>query len=505
MVRHPSIRRRNGAARMFFVALAVSAPAAVAISTSSPVQAEDPADPTVSLVAPDRIVVESYNGRVWSDLGLRVKVADGPLEIWSQRPSYSQPVVTTVKKPSGDVTLPTGRNASLGEIDRFVRLTFTSLSDPGAAPFVRRIDACLGTESFRTDPDGAFKSPYPRGCYYNPYSIGAVQGIPAGWSGTVGNPYEGTRMRLAPGRYKVQADIAGAYADALGLTADQRSEVLRVVVKKVNYDDECRGECRRTSGTDPDLTPAHSEPTGPGVGSADALPDGTPVPDLRSLPAFGIEVNRKGTQLRFAANVWNGGTGDLVVDGFRRGDRRIMDAYQYFIDSDGHQVAYEPVGTMEWDPAPTHQHWHFTDFATYRLLKADRTRAVRSGKEAFCLANTDAVDLTGEGANWSVGYDDLGSVCGGLESESIREVLAAGWGDTYAQYRAGQAFPIKNLPDGVYFIEVAANPENNLIESDTTNNTSLRKIKLRTNARGERKVKVFPVGIINENGLFGGY
>ena len=106
-----------------------------------------------------------------------------------------------------------------------------------------------------------------------------------------------------------------------------------------------------------------------------------------------------------------------------------MDAYQYFLDEDGDQVAYQEVGTMVWHPAPSHNHWHFNDFATYELLNEDKTRAVRSGKESFCLANTDAVDLTGEGAAWEAYEEDLGSVCGGYEIRSIREVLSAGWGE----------------------------------------------------------------------------
>jgi hypothetical protein len=158
---------------------------------------------------------------------------------------------------------------------------------------------------------------------------------------------------------------------------------------------------------------------------------------------------------------------------------------------------------MEWDPDPTHRHWHFTDFATYRLLNADQSTAVVSGKEAFCLANTDAVDMTGTGAKWTVSYDDLGSVCGGHSSESIREVLASGWGDTYAQYRAGQAFAIKDVPDGTYYIQVLANPEGNLIESDDTNNSSLREIQLGHNKAGERTLKVLPVGLVDETNQFG--
>ena len=176
-----------------------------------------------------------------------------------------------------------------------------------------------------------------------------------------------------------------------------------------------------------------------------------------------------------------------------------MDAYQYFLEPDGTQVAYQQVGTMVWHPAPSHHHWHFNDFATYELLNADKTRAVRSGKESFCLANTDAVDLTVDGAAWDGYQEDLGSVCGGYETQSIREVLSSGWGDTYTQYRAGQSFPIKNLADGIYWVRVLANPDGTLIETDTTNNESLRKVRIYTNRHGERRVKVAPVGIVDES------
>lgn len=125
-----------------------------------------------------------------------------------------------------------------------------------------------------------------------------------------------------------------------------------------------------------------------------------PKPALRSLPAWdiGISDGEDGDvpgkdYMVFSANVWNSGPAPLVVDGFRTPGKDLMDAYQYFHDAAGKQVGYSPTGTMEWDPRVGHEHWHFTDFASYRLLRADQKEIVRSGKEAFCLANTDGIDL----------------------------------------------------------------------------------------------------------------
>ncbi|MFF4229501.1 lysyl oxidase family protein [Streptomyces sp. NPDC001820] len=228
-----------------------------------------------------------------------------------------------------------------------------------------------------------------------------------------------------------------------------------------------------------------------------------PKPDLRSLPAWdiGISDGEDGDvpgkdYMVFSANVWNAGPAPLVVDGFRSPGKDLMDAYQYFYDAAGKQVGYSPTGTMEWDPRVGHEHWHFTDFASYRLLGADQKEIVRSGKEAFCLANTDAIDYTVKNANWHPGNTDLSTACGQQSSLSVREVLDVGSGDTYTQYRPGQSFDVTDLPNGTYYIQVIANPEKRLYESNLNNNVALRKVVLSGTA-GARKVTVPPHELIN--------
>lgn len=232
-----------------------------------------------------------------------------------------------------------------------------------------------------------------------------------------------------------------------------------------------------------------------------AVPD-VPKPDLRSLPAYGITIAEGDAgapgkdHLAFSANVWNAGPAQLVVDGFRAPGKALMDAYQYFYDASGKQVGYTPTGTMEWDPRPGHEHWHFTDFASYRLLKADRKETVRSGKEAFCLANTDAVDYTVKNANWHPGNTDLSTACGQESSISVREVLDVGSGDTYTQDLPGQSFDITGLANGTYYIQVLANPEKRLKETDLGNNSALRKVVL-GGRPGARTVTVPAHGLVD--------
>ncbi|MET9482376.1 lysyl oxidase family protein [Streptomyces sp. NPDC006638] len=246
----------------------------------------------------------------------------------------------------------------------------------------------------------------------------------------------------------------------------------------------------------PALRPHAKRPTG-----AAKVPD-VPKPDLRSLPAWdiGISDGEDGDipgkdYMVFSANVWNAGPAPLVVDGFRSPGKELMDAYQYFYDARGKQVGYTPTGTMEWDPRVGHEHWHFTDFASYRLLSADRSEIVRSGKEAFCLANTDAIDYTVKNANWHPNNTDLSTACGQQNSVSVREVLDVGSGDTYTQYRPGQSFDVTDLPNGRYYIEVIANPEHHLQETNLKNNAALRKVLL-TGKSGTRKATAPPIDLI---------
>ena len=121
---------------------------------------------------------------------------------------------------------------------------------------------------------------------------------------------------------------------------------------------------------------------------------------------------------------------------------------------------------------------------------------MRSGEEAFCLANTDAIDMTAKNALWRIPLDSLSSVCGTVSSTFIRETLQVGYGDTYRQFRPGQSFDITDLPNGTYYIRITANPLGRLAEVTAANNTSLRKIVLKGSA-GHRSVDVPPYDAVD--------
>jgi hypothetical protein len=203
------------------------------------------------------------------------------------------------------------------------------------------------------------------------------------------------------------------------------------------------------------------------------------LPDLAALPAWGIQsaVDEHGhDQLQFSATVWNSGPAPLVVDGFRGRGQDLMDAYQNFYRG-AQRVGYRKVGSFEYDARPGHEHWHFRDFAAYTLVSTAGPRTVRSDKESFCLAPTDAEDLTVPGALWRPMVTGFSS-CGTRSSLSLREAMPVGWGDTYVQTLPGQSFDITGVPNGSYVIKVRANPYGRLLERSRRNNVSLRRVTL---------------------------
>jgi hypothetical protein len=431
--------------------------------------------------------VEDYG--VDLDLGTHVVAGNAPIEVRATRASYSSPVVATqyVRGKPGR-TLPKGTVGDFSGLGKFLHVTLTDAA--GKKVLDRDQTLCLNGEGSRTRPDAPATSPYPDGCTANPFTQGAVWGLQSGWSTRTfagGDP-----VKLAIGKYKATVTVNKAYRDFFGIAAKDAAVSLNVTVRKAEGASGSALKARSAA-----LTPNASRPTG-----KPSVPKG-PKPDLRPVPAWGIVVapGEDGTPdagkdfLQFSATVWNAGPSPLVLDGFRRQGKGLMDAYQYFYDEKGKQVGYQNTGTLEWDARDGHHHWHFTDFARYSLLNAEQTEVVRSQKEAFCLAATDVIDYTVKNANWHPDNTDLHTACGDQGSLSVREVLDVGSGDTYVQSLPGQSFDITNLANGTYYIEVTANPERRLYEASTKNNVALRQVVL-GGTKHHRTVKVLPVGVI---------
>jgi hypothetical protein len=406
-------------------------------------------------------------------------------------------------------------------LDKFLHIALTDAA--GKKVYDQDQTFCPNSwETARTTPDAPARSPYPDACNDHPFTLGAVWGIQAGWSANtasqsgVGGPGTPQQFDVPDGAYTATVSVNKPGMAAFGIPADKATASVKVSVK-TEVPPPGKGGAAAAAARKKGLAgPAGTllKPAAKPAAVTTKIPAG-PKPDLRAVPALGIEINDgsegkasgsgqpvakadepKTQYLAFSANVWNGGDSPLVVDGFRTPGADVMDAYQYFFDAKGKQVGSMKTGTMEYDAREGHQHWHFRDFARYSLLSADKKEVVRSQKEAFCLAATDAIDLTLKSVNFRPTNTNLHTACGSETALSIREALDIGWGDTYAQFRPGQSFDITGLQNGTYYIQVVANPEKHLIESNLNNNTSLRKVVL-GGEPGSRTVTVPPYELID--------
>ncbi|MFF3328618.1 lysyl oxidase family protein [Streptomyces sp. NPDC002888] len=543
----------TGAALTVVVAGAAAAPNAGAQQSATP------GTPKMKLIAASKsVTLDRYEGNagVYLDLGTYLQVDNAPLEFKVTRKSYKDPVVAQQILRNGTRTqvknLPAGLVKDFSGLPGFMELSIKNAAGKEVSKTTGTY--CPNNAAGRIRPDAPATAKYPESCPTNPWTLGSVWGVEKGWASNTSTVDYDKPVNLKAGSYTAKATVAKKYRDLFGIPNDQVT--IKLTVREIKDDEGEGGTGSRSSmshhgsghsahgaqsghaghhygprGADaptpgalshalearglahhlgdgpghtdgsriaPALKPATKRPTGRA-----GVPANVPKPDLRSLPAWDISVTdgedgdiAGKDYLAFSANVWNAGPAPLVVDGFRKPGAELMDSYQYFYDAKGKQVGYAPAGTMEWDPRVGHEHWHFTDFASYELLSADQTKKVRSGKEAFCLANTDAVDYTVKNANWHPYNTDLSTACGEHSAISVREVLDVGSGDTYTQYRPGQSFDITGLANGTYYIKVTANPAKRLQETNLKNNVSLRKVTL-GGTSGARTVKVAPVGLVN--------
>jgi Lysyl oxidase len=456
------------------------------ITATAPEAAAAPGSPSLRLLAAQdrvRLVRRSHREPVSLNLGVYVASVGGAFELHVGRADYDSPIEASQVVGGVDVPLPDSAIDGFNGLKDFTTTTLTNADGEVKSRLMSTWCPAAYTRG-RVNGSGPLVDPFPAyGCPYNPFTIGTVMGVARGWAAALVDPYGGyygaptvdpSYARVPDGTYAATVSIRQPFRTLFGISDEDAS--VGVSVKVVTR------RCRRCGIGG---TPRGAAPERPAAAPRDVPTDLTPnpatLPDLIPLPAsqMFVEHQRGHDYLIFGATVWNAGPAPMVVEGFRRPDSDTMDAWQYFFDHHGHPVGKAPVGGMEYDRRPGHQHWHFEQFARYTLTDADKTAVVRSHKEAFCLAPTDPIDLLAPSAVINPYPIGLSSACGDAGAIWVRESLPAGWGDTYFQYLPGQSFDVTDLPNGRYFVEVLADPQGSIFESDTTNDVSYRRIILR--------------------------
>ena len=107
--------------------------------------------------------------------------------------------------------------------------------------------------------------------------------------------------------------------------------------------------------------------------------------------------------------------------------------------------------------ASCHNHFHFTHYATYKLIDANTGFVWKSAKRGFCMLDTDPYNTNNGDGTWNY------RSCGTTQLHG-NQGISAGWADTYVFKLGGQYFVLDGgdgqpvVPPGNYIIEVHVNP-----------------------------------------------
>ena len=145
----------------------------------------------------------------------------------------------------------------------------------------------------------------------------------------------------------------------------------------------------------------------------------------------GLVVSGTRRLLRFTTETRNVGTADLVL----------------------RSPANNPLFTY----APCHGHYHFNNFAEYRLLNSAGQQIAIGQKVGFCLED---VSRWNSAANSRAQYN--------CDYQGIQ----AGWADLYSRNLPGQWIDITGVAAGTYVLEIRLDTANRIDEANETNNTA---------------------------------
>ena len=165
--------------------------------------------------------------------------------------------------------------------------------------------------------------------------------------------------------------------------------------------------------------------------------------------------------LRFASATANLGAGVLHMIPERSPDDGRIPTWQR-VWTDSHQFLDHRTGSFTFHE--DHDHFHLDGFEQYRLLTLDGAVVATGEKISFCLI--DALPATSDAQTRGRGIF-LDAVC---EQAGEQQALNPGWADYYGAGLPDQWIDITGVAPGDYLVEIVADPDNVLLESDETNN-----------------------------------
>ena len=232
-------------------------------------------------------------------------------------------------------------------------------------------------------------------------------------------------------------------------------------------------------------------PPAAGAGAGERL-----LPDLVTLAPsqLSVETLPNRTRLRLGNTIANQGVGPLELygtpdpgvdcDGNGQPTNDVTTFQRVFRDDNGNGY-FDPdratdteadeveVGCRVYHPA--HFHWHFQDFATYRLKSPAGETVASSTKVSFCVLD-GFNPFPGLPGVPEFGHYPAGS---GFCDDVSDQGLSVGWADVYGAGLPGQHINVSDVPGGLYCLASIADPRNRLEELDDSNNARRLTIRLR--------------------------
>ncbi len=194
------------------------------------------------------------------------------------------------------------------------------------------------------------------------------------------------------------------------------------------------------------------------------------LPDLHVLQAnltgWTYSANN---EIRFSTGMANGGQGPFELNGtttkIDNGNGSFSHVVNQTIYWDDATTTTQVAGTFTYHE--THGHTHFDDFAVARLRIRPTDQSVGGivalgPKTSFCLIDIVRYDktLTGSPAN------------GVYSCSKTKQGISVGWNDVYSSGLEGQSISIVGVPNGDYWLEVEADPQDHILENNEVNNVT---------------------------------
>jgi Lysyl oxidase len=222
-----------------------------------------------------------------------------------------------------------------------------------------------------------------------------------------------------------------------------------------------------------------TQPAAAGVTQTTTIPVAL-LPDvIEEVPHhLQIQNTKQREYLRFSTTHINIGSGNLQIRGGGQIAPCNIDGIAYeqctvatqeIVDANGTIVASQPAGVALFHPE--HNHWHQSAVAEFAIRRTLTSEPLVAGvKITFCF-----VDVEFTGATGSLKKDSPRTY---FECNGDLQGLASGWADAYHQSTPLQELDITGLPAGEYYLTHLADPDDNWLEADESNNFTWLQFRL---------------------------